>query len=180
MRSCFILFVMSMFVACSLGSQAESMSSVQVCATDGVYQITFAAREEPFPGHAFVIWSSENNTDNICKAKSLGKVPTTSGGADTSKIVTLHEVSGEVRDEPPTEKMDYKLILSIDRQQYEKTLFFAKPFLPNDSSRKYQLFDNDCIEFSKSVAKLLNLKIPSRITNPTPAKFVKALTELNR
>lgn len=174
----FFLFTLLIPMAFHDAQAQEAILNSFICPVGNVYYVTFASRSQPFPGHAFVVWSSDDNQEGLCKYGALGKAPHTSDSANSSAIAAFREVDGKVKFEPTNETIDDKLSIPVDRSQYDLSLQIAQDFL---SDGKYMLVKNDCVEYAKKVAKLIGLKVPNErsLSNLTPSQFIHNLIEIN-
>ncbi|MCP1571771.1 hypothetical protein J2S30_000150 [Herbaspirillum rubrisubalbicans] len=148
---------------------------------EAIYVITFVARSAPNLGHAYVQWAAEDTQARACTFEGYGRAPQNSDGVNSIPILLFRSVPGFVHVENgrDDEGKILRLFVRLDSRQYQATLGYARE-LNASFDQTYRLIDNDCVEFVRSIAGKLNLKVPKRnVFTLTPRQFMLAFIKQN-
>lgn len=145
---------------------------------DGLY-VVFCARESPnvtgFPGHAYVVLGRDDEINKLCVIDAFGFQPANEGDSGIVKAVPGNVVEPYVKDYDKPLPGVCRLILKVDRSQYDSVDAIRKKW----SDREYRLSGPNCIDFVDDAAKALNLSRPYRSVTQRPHSYVHRLTEQN-
>lgn len=145
-----------------------------------LYFVVFVSRESPGigPGHAFVLWGTEDNTAKVSIQEAWGFYP-----KDDSKGV-FGDVPGEVRNEAYKKSKDKvvnytaRLVIQLTKDDYERSKFVRNRW--KSEFQNYNLAKRNCVSFVKEVADSLGVATPSVSSLPdTPLEFMTKTIKLN-
>ena len=156
----------------SFGAQSETNGST--------YDVGFCARAKDMggkgPGHAFVVFRKFDAEKKVVEYYTAGLAP-------GNKSVPYTEY-GLIKPETYSHPTQECLIASTSKNKYKNALSYAKSFgefefggVTVTINNTYSLLLNDCVTYMGAVAKYFGLETPSRVTNMTPTRFVKALID---
>lgn len=139
------------------------------------YFIVLAARRPDLPspsGHAFIVWGKEDATAQMSSQATFGFYPKNSIDLE---VVLGESVPGDVLAESLEstnhQRISGRLIVEVNREDYEKAQARIAPWKTND----YNLYAQNCISFAKDVAETIGLQGTTISVNQLPANFFTAL-----
>jgi len=137
--------------------------------------IMFTANKNGFAGHASLI--IERRGENLAVPFGLRPIGSAKDGLISAIIPKPGSVAGDSYSRPdPTYSPTIAMFLSDEQaerllKEYERDRDAA--------SITYQLGSNDCVAFSKKIAKELGLEVPSSIFSHVPRYYITEMIRLN-
>lgn len=145
------------------------------------YYIMYSARFpslRPFSigGHAFITWRSEDSIQHKEKQLTYGFFPKKGGGIfnRTEGYVMEGYVKNSNR-----ERLMRRFIIEVDSTTYYETLHIVGTW----TTQRYNLFNQNCVDFMHDIAIRMGLKTPSTkkcIFPRKPQKYILLLKRLNK
>lgn len=145
------------------------------------YYIMFSARFpslSPFSigGHAFITWRLEDSLANKEEQYTYGFFPKSSGGIFNKTMGSV--VEGYIKNSN-RERLTRRFIIEVDSVTYSETFEIICTW----TTQRYNLFNNNCVDFMNDIAIRLRLKTPRTkawcIFPRKPQKYIKFLEKLN-
>lgn len=141
------------------------------------YFVVFAARSSTggtgLPGHAFVVWGVENSSASMSSQQAFGFYPDSS----SSVGVLLSDIRGSLVDEAttfdPSTELTARLIAQVNSPVFAASQAQIGVWRTND----YNLYAQNCIHFSRSVAIAIGLFPPTVGTLELPHTYMERLIE---
>lgn len=131
---------------------------------------TTRLRPEPSPGHAYVVWGTEDNSAQRSDQFSAGFYPDPEAGLRG----VFGAVPGVLKEEALTGAFQYTdliLQVTVDRSVYEETQVTIDDWV----TEEYNLAINNCIEFMKAVASQLDVPVPDDSFGNFPGLYMTKL-----
>lgn len=173
--------IVALALLCSQNSFAEvvdhRIDKRNATETEGNFYVVFCARktsdDKAGVGHAFVVWTQENDRRQYSTAQAFGFYP-----KSDKKLGFFGPVSGDVKNES-TERDPKKLSLITHRltvQVNKKVWIESQARIKQWETEKYDLFANNCVHFTHDVAADLGI-ITERRDTELPSDFLARLIE---
>lgn len=139
------------------------------------YFIVVAARRPDLPspsGHAFIVWGKEDAAAKMSSQSAFGFYP--KHGLDSDVILGDNvpgDLVAESLESTNHQRISGRLIVQVDRADYEKALARIAPWKTDD----YNLYAQNCISFAKDIAETIGLQGTDIQVDQLPANFFTAL-----
>jgi hypothetical protein len=144
----------------------------------GLY-VVFCARDSPgaarFPGHAYIVLGRDDDDKQLCAIEAFGFQPANEGDKGIVKAVPGDVVEPYVKDYKKPLPGVCRLILKVDRSQYDAVDAVRRKW----TDREYSLTGSNCIDFADDAAKALELSRPRRSRTQRPHSYIRRLAEEN-
>ncbi|NOZ94117.1 MAG: hypothetical protein GXP47_05155 [Acidobacteria bacterium] len=145
----------------------------------GSYSLLFCWRKSPgwseLPGHAFVVWASEDPDRCFSSAEAFGFYPVK---GDTLGVVrqVVGPVPGKLRDDLLTRhEIGDILEVRVSRDAFRRTEAVRRRW----ESHPYRLTTSDCVTVLMEVARAAGLQAPPRWQAGTPQAMIDQLIQRN-
>ncbi|QQZ28993.1 hypothetical protein HMY34_09630 [Thiothrix subterranea] len=140
------------------------------------YWVYFVARDY-IPGHAFVMWNSQNNnTGSLRNDHSFGIYP----DLDNNVKILFGTVTGKLIQESSSSLLsaDNGIAVKVSKKIYDYTWSNSENIRKQVVS--YNLFNQSCVDFVDLTAKAIGLKTPdSEGFYNHPQLFINRIQEIN-
>jgi hypothetical protein len=136
------------------------------------YFLVFVARSGGV-GHAYSVWGVEDSRRRQSVASGFGFYPNS-----TFSAVFFGFVPGSLRNEalnPKSNLITHRLIVLVNKQEYLDSQKAQKTWATSD----YNKFEQNCIDFTRDVAKRINLKVPAKARGDLPSEYLVKLFKAN-
>ena len=141
--------------------------------TGSRYYIVFVARGGTPTGHAYISWGMQNAQTAFSSQTAYGFYPDQFG---IKAFFTF--VSASLQNEAFNQNSQLfteRLIVEVNKEVYYDTQKAKDVWATNN----YNLFAQNCVSFTKDVAKRTGLKLPSQVLNPWPSSYVEGIAKSN-
>jgi hypothetical protein len=146
------------------------------------YWVVLAARQG-VPGHAFVLWISQDWFGQHTSVEAFGMYPTVTGSEALKSA--FGSVPGALRDEITKREMDgccnwsspdVFAVFRVDFTTFERTTKIRQEW--NATASQFQLVEKDCVTFLMDVGGGMGFEMPSRtVLNADPVGYVKSFLQ---
>jgi hypothetical protein len=162
-----------MLATTTVGAVDKTIDKRNMTDADGNnYYIVFCARGGSRTGHAFVVWGVEDRQRRLSTSQAYGFYP-----AQDGVHMIFGSVSGQLRAEAfgSMSQITDRLIVRVNRNVYLATQSSISRWATSD----YNLYSNNCINYTMDVARQTGLVVPSKGTIQYPSSYIQSLIRAN-
>ncbi|RKR82001.1 hypothetical protein BDD43_2165 [Mucilaginibacter gracilis] len=142
------------------------------------YAVIFCERDAGFYGHVFITMSDYHDQRKFPVTEAYGFYSVARDSYEVVRDSTDSRIELDLQGKRAILfPVKFTLVAWIDSTKFEDCQKLLS--LSFKRSKRYKLFNNDCITFVQHFEKTLGLKSPSRLLNPEPKQYIEALFELN-
>lgn len=135
------------------------------------YQITIVAEDGEL-GHAFVIWSQEDDKKRMSTQEATGFYPQ----SDKNNVRALFgQERGRIFDDI-RERRDIQVDVIVNSDAYERS---RSVYARWKAEGRYVLGFSDCTTYVSEVARAAGIPVPDRMFAPYPIDFVRGIIKLD-